>query len=50
VTFKILKQFSLESHRNQHKHNKTTLADLENHQAQPRSLRKIKPKWWHNLA
>ena len=36
---------TLESHKNQHRHNKTTLADLENHQAQPKSLRKTKPEW-----
>jgi len=26
-------------------HSKTPLADLENHQAQPKSLRNIKPQW-----
>jgi len=45
-----LQPMTLESHKNQHKHNKTTLAYLENNQEQPRSLRKIKFEWCHNLA
>jgi len=33
---------TLESHKNEHKHNKTMLVDIENNQEQPKSLRKIK--------
>ena len=36
---------TLESHKNQTKYCKNLIADLEKHQAQPRSLRKTKPEW-----
>jgi len=40
-----LQPMTLESHKNQQRHNKTTFVDLENHQGQPRSLREIKLEW-----
>jgi len=51
-TFKICKiqTKTLESQENQYKHNKTTLADLENHEEPPINLTKIKPEGRLSLA
>ena len=51
-TFKICKNITqwFLNHTRMNPHNKTPLSYLENHQAQPKSLRKTKPQWWHSLS